>query len=423
MKDERASRNGNRHYYAALRGVFGDWIYYCCLMPVSDVAMRVSFADEIHKSKKLSEWIQRQLQKGRSTEISDYLRREKQRFFNSLVVAIYGGDPAWHGFSNFRPTTKDIDLVDVPDEVEDSVGLLSFTGDEHMFAVDGQHRLAGMKEAIKADPALGKDEVSLLLVAHQRNKIGLERSRRLFTTLNKTAKPVGKGDIIALDENDVMAIVTRFLVENDPWFSDDRIRFSQADNLSVNAPELTTIGNLYDLLTILFTKCMEGTKLSELRFIRPDDDTLGTYREFAQKFFRNLAKHFRPLKVYFGSDLESARRLVSKYRTASGGHILFRPIGLRIFVEIAGALVQKGRSIEEALDLMSGLPVHLTSEPYKNVIWLRGGKMNPGTRVVCRRLLLHMLGYDSNPQELQERYAKLLGEPTRAVRLPKPIVG
>src|SRR5262249_9717107 len=116
----RKRQTGKREYYPALRGLFGDWVYYCCLMTVREVTQRLSFADELHKSKKLSDWIQRQLKKGRSKEISDYLNREEQRFFNSLVVAIYGGDPAWHGFSDFRPVGKGIDMKDVSDEVEDS---------------------------------------------------------------------------------------------------------------------------------------------------------------------------------------------------------------------------------------------------------------------------------------------------------------
>src|SRR5215472_12000649 len=103
-------------------------------MPMHQVTRRPKFAEEIRKSPKLSEWIQRQLKKGRSKEISDYLHREKQRFFNSLVVAIYDGDPAWHGFSNFRPQTNDIQLADVPSDVEDSVGFLSFNGQEKIFA-------------------------------------------------------------------------------------------------------------------------------------------------------------------------------------------------------------------------------------------------------------------------------------------------
>lgn len=410
-----------RDYYPALRGSFGDWVYYCCLMSVKDVTRRLSFADEIHKSKKLSQWIQRQLQEGRAKDISNYLRRERQRFFNSLVVAIYGGDPAWHGFSNFKPIANDINLADVSDDAENSVGFLSFTGKEHIFAVDGQHRLAGMIEAIKTDPKIGEDQVSLILVAHRKSKDGLERSRRLFTTLNKTARAVGKGDTIALDENDVMAIVTRYLVENDAWFSEDKIKFSQADNLPVGAPELTTIGNLYDLLTIIFLKCMAKTTRFDLRYIRPPDEDLKRYRKYAQHFFRSMAKHFRYLRLYFKSSPEQAKAIVSKYRTTVGGNALFRPIGLRIFTEIAGELVQAGKSLNDAMTMMSTLPVNLSGDPYKKVIWLPNGKMNPAGRALCRRLLLHMLGHESRPTDLRDRYAKQLGLPKSKVKLPSLI--
>src|ERR1039457_4617756 len=203
-----------RHYVPALRGVFGDWVYYSCLMPLSEVGSRVQFAEKIiRKSEKLSEWIQREIKIGRAHQIARYLVREEQRFFNSLVVAIHGGDPAWHGFGDFRPESDDIHLREVPKDVEAGVGFLSFTGQEDIFALDGQHRLAGIQEALLKNPELGREEVSLILVAHKTTKEGRERTRRLFTTLNKTAVPVSKGEIIALDENDVMAIVTRYLVE------------------------------------------------------------------------------------------------------------------------------------------------------------------------------------------------------------------
>src|SRR5437660_3524940 len=151
-----------RHYYPALRGIFGDWVYYCCLMSVEEAAERISYADKIRKSEKFSEWIQRQLKGQRTKEIAAYLLREKQRFFNSLVVAIYEGDPAWHGFSNFRPQVRDIDLNDVPDDVEASVGFLSFTGQERLFALDGQHRLSGMREAVRQNNVIGQDDLCLL---------------------------------------------------------------------------------------------------------------------------------------------------------------------------------------------------------------------------------------------------------------------
>lgn len=415
------SQSKERRYYPALRGIFGDWVYYCSLMTVKDVTRRLSFADEIHKSKKLSEWIQRQLKKGRSKEISDYLNREKQRFFNSLVVAIYGGDPAWHGFSDFRPVGKGINLKDVPDDVEDSVGFLSFAGNEQMFAIDGQHRLAGMKEAIERTPSLGEDEISLLLVAHHKTKAGQERTRRLFTTLNKTAKAVGKGEIIALDEDDVMAIVTRHLVENNPSFSDIRIKFAQTDNLSADAPELTTIGNLYDVLTTIFV-ANTGMRKVVLRFVRPDDTTLAKYIRLAEEFFENLAEKFPPLKRYFKSDPNSAASIVAQQRTSSGGHVLFRPIGLRIFAEISAVLVKNGQTLSDAIRLMAKLPVELSERPYRDTIWLAPGKVDAGQRPICRRLLLHMLNQEPDPKDLRERYAKFLGASPQSVKLPGRVV-
>ena len=85
---------------------------------------------------------------------------------------------------------------------------------------------------------------------------GLRRTRRLFTTLNKTAKPVSKFDVIALDEDDVMALTVRWLIdENRDMFRDDRIAFVGSSNMpQSNFTSLTTIVNLYDILLTWYTQ-------------------------------------------------------------------------------------------------------------------------------------------------------------------------
>ena len=420
----------SRRYYPALRGLFGDWVYYSCLMSMEEVAARLSYAEDIHKSKKLSAMIQRTLKRGRSKDIAAYLLREEQRFFNSLVVAIYGGNPAWHGFSDFRPQVEDISLADVPTAAEDSVGFLSFSGHEAIFAIDGQHRHAGMKEALQSNPELGRDDVSLILVAHQTTPAGQERTRRLFTTLNKTAIPVGKGEIIALDENDVMAIVTRHLVENRANFNETRIRFSQSESLPQDADELTTIGNLYDILKVIFSKLRSAevvwdaiaetrNKAAELRFVRPSDEDLAKYISLAEACFRGLAQAFPPFGDYFAASDASAPAIVRRHRHRNGGHVLFRPIGLRLVAEVVVKIVKSGNmTLNKALTSAKKLPVELSKTPYKGVIWLPNGRINPGGRAVCRRLLLHMLGHEKKPTDLLARYAKTLGRDPVSVRLP-----
>ena len=93
--------------------------------------------------------------------------------------------------------------------------------------------------------ALGDDLVPVILVGHKRTAAGMQRTRRLFTTLNKTAVPVKKRDIIALDEDDVMAIIVRQLVENEQQFKDPKIAVITSQNIPVgNRVCLTTISSL-----------------------------------------------------------------------------------------------------------------------------------------------------------------------------------
>lgn len=197
----------------------GDWVYYSCLMTLNEISSRVRYAQDIHKHAELSEMIQRGLDGIRSVQIAEYLKMQPQRFFNSLVVATYGGSPNWHPLEEVRDSRQLGLLDDLSQETVESVGFLALTGEEKLFALDGQHRLAGIKRTIK--DRVGQDlddEVSVIFVAHEATPQGLERTRRLFTTLNKTARPVSKGGIIALDEDDVMAICVRRLIEDTDLF-------------------------------------------------------------------------------------------------------------------------------------------------------------------------------------------------------------
>src|SRR5947207_2272968 len=79
----------------ALRSTMGTWIYYTAAMRLGDVAARVRLAQDIHTSSSLNELIQRALDR-RAGDISEYLvTQKKERFFNAIVIGVYGGDPEW----------------------------------------------------------------------------------------------------------------------------------------------------------------------------------------------------------------------------------------------------------------------------------------------------------------------------------------
>ena len=71
-------------FLPCLRGNMGDWAYYSTLMPLAEVKMRIRAAHEIHKSDTLCEMIQRSLT-NRMRDISDYLVRQPQHLFNSII--------------------------------------------------------------------------------------------------------------------------------------------------------------------------------------------------------------------------------------------------------------------------------------------------------------------------------------------------
>ena len=413
-------------YLPSLRGLMGDWIYYPTLMKLKDIAQRVKIAEEIYPNKNLNEMVQRWIKKKRGKEIKDYLLKQEQRFFNSLIVAIYEGDPSWYDITRIEGNDQ-LDAEDVPEDVVAGIGILSLNGEEELFTLDGQHRLIGIQEAVEESPQLGEDELAVILIAHRTNPAGMERSRRLFTTLNKNAVRVSKGETIALDEDDAMAITVRRLVMENPMFIEDRILNNATNNIPIsNSTCLTTIGNLYDLLQILFMKIYvisEKKRLSdikkELTQIRLSEEILNKHYENACDYFTRFTDNFSPLTEFCRTSDYSS--IVKKYRNPAGGNILFRPIGLAIITEIISTLVKK-HPLDRCFELVAKLPTSLTAEPYNDVIWHPTQKKIIRGKTLVRNLLLYMLdAYEGDKNKLHEDYAKALEREKDEINLPQKV--
>jgi len=397
-------------FIPALRGIFGDWVYYSCVLPVSEFEKRVTFADELHKNKELSKLIQRELKSKRGVEIAEYLKTEKERFFSSFVVAVYGGEPCWYP-SNIKPAEDIIDFELISKDALDTLGFLRLSGKESLFALDGQHRLAGIKNALKEGIDIGEDEVTFILVAHKNDDHGLQRTRRLFTTLNKQAVAVSKGEIISLDENDIMAIISRMLVEKSEVFSKTRIAIKTTNNISEkDITCLTTIGNLYDVLAIIFSKIKDKTNISKLKKSqRPNDKEIESYYNYALMFFDELSKALPPINEFFCTKDE--KKVIAKYRSESGGNILFRPLGLIMITEVIAEIAKK-KSLHDAFTQVKKLPMDLSQKPYVDAFWIKKtSSINPKAKPVVRDMLLIEANIISSPAKvatIKQKYEKIL---------------
>ena len=402
----------------ALRGMMGNWVYYCCLMDLASLASRVHYARDLHKSEQLSQMIQRTLEDRRSKEIAEYLETRPDRLFNALIVATYGGHPNWHALTNVQSIGSADELGSLTDDTMQSVGFLTLSGDEKLFALDGQHRLAGIKRAA-SDHLPGTDMVPVMFVSHKNTEEGLRRTRRLFTTLNKTARRVSRFGIIALDEDDVMALTIRHLIDENPdMFGGERIAFIGTSNMPQSHFEsLTTIVNLYDILRTFFSQADTPLRkpLATLRKGLPYEE-LQSYYDLALEFFDELKRGFPELLEFF--DAEDTEPVVRGYRNRNA---LYRPAGLRAFAAVVAHLTWE-MDLASAVAEAAKLPRSFDADPFAKLMW------NPATQTIRRfqattllDLLLHMLGRPQREEhDLLQRYRHEVGDDS--LELPNPVL-
>ncbi|PHS73531.1 MAG: hypothetical protein COB22_02225 [Cycloclasticus sp.] len=208
----------------ALRGHIGCWSFYSALITWETAVNYIKTAEEIVRNKQLSKMIQRQIKSAREKEVANYILTQDERFFGSLVAAVYKGNPKWHQLGGFQEKLYKLGIP-AAENSNEAFGYLELSGEERIFALDGQHRLVGMRKALAEKPELSEENITVIFVGHEDNETGLKTTRRLFTTLNKKAVPVKKGEIIALDEDDVVAILTRRMVETKDEYSSERIAY------------------------------------------------------------------------------------------------------------------------------------------------------------------------------------------------------
>ena len=413
--------------FPAIKCHLGDWAYYSTVLPFSEVASRIQRAKEINSNPGLDNMIQRELGP-RVADIATYLRMQPERFFSAIVVGVYGGAPDW--FPVEIDDTSDLQPTNLSERAKESVGILQFSGDERLFAVDGQHRVEGIKEALVEDPYLGSEELSVLFVAHRESPEGTARTRRLFTTLNKYAKRVTTSEIIALDEDDAFAAVTRMIVNqyeglNKTDQEEDRqlslVKFEGAQIPTRDRCSITTIQMLYKLVNILSIPRTDTKKRKELKQSRPPPSVIDAMYNDHEDFWEGLKECVPAMHESLGS--EPAKRMAGNYRHRTGGHILFRPVGQETFARALRTLLDRGVPIRQGIRALASTQLMLNQAPWHHVMWDPSrNAMNRTNLRLAESLLLHMV--HENPSapgfRLEEEYQTAVGDPSsKLADLPK----
>ena len=403
-----------------LRAQMGDWIYYITFLRFRDIAERVSLAQELHTSQALKDLIQREVDESvHSQSIKRYLLHQEQRLFNALVIAIYGGAPTWAELK--IDDTARSGLGELPAYMKGALGVLAFDGSEKLFAVDGRHRVVGIQKALAAKESLGDEEVCVIFVGHSNDRAGLQRTRRLFTTLNRYAKPVNKMEIIALDEDDALAIVTRRLLEKYRLLAKFTSIKKGKSMAASDRRNFTTILTVYDVLDKFLNWQWKDRK--DFKKQRPSDRELNSIYKQSVALWDSLMAAFPPL-IELANSLPEDEVSFTYRNRSSGGHLLFRPVGLSMVVAVIRHLIDEGKTLEQAATMVAEAPMLLSEFPWSGLLWDSGNHrmmVSSENQKVATRILLHGVGgrlaaVKTTPEALRAEWAGIIDQPT--VTLP-----
>lgn len=208
--------------FPAIKGKMGNREFFVAMMKLKEVVKLFPFQDwaELPPEQRA----QRVIQKTRIPEITRYILENEEGYLFSSLTASFDCEVA------FEPTKKE----------NEDIGTLSVPFDAEMVINDGQHRRAAIQEAIKENPALGDDKISVVLFP----KEDLDRMQQMFSDLNRTARLTSKSLNIEYDHRDPYGRVTKTVIERVPVFQGlvDRERVS----LPLRSPKLFTLGAIYD---------------------------------------------------------------------------------------------------------------------------------------------------------------------------------
>ena len=175
--------------FPVVRGIQAESEYYIAMVPLNMLAKMFPTDEEEFV---LPEYrAQRKLNESRIPIISRYILDNRESYVFSALAASIDGEFAF-----------------TPNEKNQDTGILEVSMDAHFLINDGQHRKSAIMAALKEDPTLNNETISIVFYVDQ----GLKRSQQIFTDLNKNAVKTSNSISELYDSRDEMAVITRNVV-------------------------------------------------------------------------------------------------------------------------------------------------------------------------------------------------------------------
>lgn len=278
----------NNFYYTfpAIKGKQATRDYFVIMCPLKILSKLFIFNEEDIPPEHRA---QRILNKTRIPEMASYIvNNPKDYVFSSLTASIDGD-------FIFTPINKDFD---------EKIGNLQVSMYGRLLINDGQHRRAAIEEALKADPSLEDETISVVLFIDE----GLKRSQQIFADLNKHAVNVSKSIGILYDSRDPISMITKSLLEQNQLLK----HFTDKENPSLPkfSPKLFTLSSIHETNKKLLSK------------LNPTDNKVVS---FVNEFWDVLCENIKEWEFVFTKNI-SANLFRTDYISSNG--VVLEALGL-----------------------------------------------------------------------------------------------
>lgn len=270
----------------ATRGRMGKTEYYTATLPFGAVTKLFTF-DPDQMAELAPEYrSQRALKTKRIPEISAYILDHDDYIFSAITVSVGSAEVEFH-----------------PVQGAEDIGVLVLPLEASYVVNDGQHRVAGISEALRSDSSLAKDTISVVVLPDG----GLERSQQIFSDLNRTVHKTSKSLDILYDHRLPINRITMACTTEVDMFQRriDKERVS----LSVRSPKFATLSGLQQANIQLLGNLPEGI----------DKSTEEELKQLAVTYWKGLADLVEPWAAIRDGDLkpqEARQEYISSYALA-----------------------------------------------------------------------------------------------------------
>lgn len=178
--------------FPAVKGIQASMEYYVTMVPLECLPKLFTFSDENLSPDARS---QRTLNKARIPDLTNYVLNNPTSYVFSALTASVDGD-----------------ICFVPSNECPDMGILSISMSSHMLINDGQHRRAAIEAALKKNPKLKYEHISVVLY----HDLGLKRSQQMFADLNRFAIRPTQSLNILYDNRDEGSVLLKEVIKSVP---------------------------------------------------------------------------------------------------------------------------------------------------------------------------------------------------------------